>query len=133
MIVRDRFVGQSGYRELPAKIRSSVAYSHVVIPSSCNMPFLDLRGAGCHAIRVPTDTVRGIDHSPGRSLGARIYAHHKDQVDGIVFHSRHTGASVYAVFSWALSRLNRGASSGQIENHTDLADVMRAHRIRWRQ
>lgn len=132
VVVRDRYTGTSGARELPRKVRSLHAYSPVATVPDSSLSFLDLRGDGCHRVRVPTNTVRGSDHDPGRALGGRIFAHHRDLLDGILFHSRHNDRCVYAVFSWAITRLVAGNDGGSISAHPDLERTMRAHNIAWR-
>lgn len=132
-LVRDRYVGVSGQKELPLKMRSLSAYAAISVPPDVELPFLDLRDNGCHHIRVSTDTVRSSDHLPGRELGARIYEHHQNDLAGIVFRSRHDSKSVYAVFSWATGRLSASDARGLIKDHPDLIQTMRDHRIVWRE
>lgn len=91
------------------------------------LKLLDLRGAGCTTIGVPTDTVGARNHAAGRALGRAIYCDHGD-IDGFLYASRLTGADVYAVYDRAIGKLE-ASETGRLLDHGELPAVLQRHHI----
>ena len=78
-------------------------------------------------IGAQTDTVNARNHAAGRAFGKAIHSGHED-IDGLVYVSRLTGADVYAVFDRAVGKLEL-AASGLLPDHPKLPDVLEKHGI----
>lgn len=75
----------------------------------------------------PTDAVNARNHAAGRALGRAIHDEY-DEVDGLLFSSRLTGADAYAVFDRAIKKLTH-AADGALAEHPDLPDLLRKYQI----
>lgn len=63
----------------------------------------------------------------GRAFGKIVYAELAD-VDGFLYTSRLTGATIYAVFDRGLNKLEPSLF-GMLQDHPELSKVLAEHRI----
>ena len=75
----------------------------------------------------PTDAVNARNHAAGRALGRAIHTEH-DDIDGLLFSSRLTGADVYAVFARGIRKLH-APESGTLSDHPELPDVLSKYSV----
>ena len=76
-----------------------------LLPAAKPLRMLDLTGNNCTKLHISTDTAKGETHEHGQDLAQRIYDHHQDMIDGLLWRSRHTENDAYAVFDWAFERI----------------------------
>lgn len=126
VVVRDRFTHKR-QREILLKEVTERAWTLLATKPRAKLSLLDLRKDGCVRLGAPTDAVSSRNHAAGRALGRAIHAGHQD-VDGLLFSSRLTGADVYAVFDRAIEKL-RMKRSGELPNHPELPEVLDRHQI----
>ena len=125
-VVRDRFV-QRRRREIMLKEVTERAWTSIATKPGMRLMLLDLRKDGCALVGARTDTVNARNHAAGRAFGKTIHADHED-VDGMVYASRLTGADVYAVFDRAIGKLEPRAV-GVLSDHPQLPGVLAIHGI----
>lgn len=126
-IVRDRFAHRR-HREVSVKEVTGRAWTLFASKPRIKLSLLDLRGDGCVRLGAPTDAVNARNHAAGRALGRTIHVEHED-IDGLLFSSRLTGADVYAVFDRAIKGL-APSDSGMLAEHPELPDLLARHKIR---
>lgn len=95
-VVRDRFMRRRR-REIGLVEVTERAWVRIETKPGTRLILLDLRRDGCALIGVPTDAVNARNHAAGRAFGKAVHAEHEN-VDGLLYASRLTGADVYAVF-----------------------------------
>lgn len=125
-VVRDRFA-QRRRREIMLKEVTERAWASIATKPGIRLSLLDLRKDGCALIGARTDTVNARNHAAGRAFGKTIHADHED-VDGIVYASRLTGADVYAVFDRAVGKLEP-RTVDILSDHPHLPSVLAKHGI----
>ena len=126
VVMRDRFV-QRRRREIMLKEVTERAWASIATKPGMRLSVLDLRKDGCALIGARTDTVNARNHAAGRAFGKTMHADHED-VDGMVYASRLTGADVYAVFDRAFGKLEPRVV-GMLSEHPRLPSVLAKHGI----
>lgn len=125
-VVRDELT-HAPQRRIPLVGVTARAWVQLQTKRRTKLQLLDLRKDGCVKLGAPTDAVNARNHAAGRALGRAIHEEH-DEVDGLLFSSRLTGADAYAVFDRAINKLSHEAD-GTLEEHPDLPDVLRKYQI----
>lgn len=127
VIVRDRFTRKK-QREVLLKEITERAWARIVTKPRANLSLIDLRKDGCVRLGAPTDAVNARNHAAGRVLGRAIHAGHED-VDGLLFSSRLTGADVYAIFDRGIKKLV-AAETGFLSERADLPTVLSTYGVK---
>ena len=126
VVVRDRFTHKRTRRIRLVEITER-AWATISAKGRAKLSFLDLRGDGCLRFGAPTDAVRARQHAEGQALGRTLYFGHED-IDGLIFPSRLTGADVYAVFDRATAKLE-ARQTDALSEHPELVQVLSRHGI----
>lgn len=100
-IVRDRFVGRRGRLITEDEI---LAWGVAEVRAVATLALLDLTGSGLVQMGVPTNTVRGKAHGPGRRFSETLHACAPD-IDGILYPSRLTNELCIVVYQRAVPKL----------------------------
>jgi len=125
-VVRDELT-HAAQRRIPLKGVTTRAWVQLRTKPRTKLRLLDLRKDGCVKLGAPTDAVNARHHAAGRALGRGIHDEH-DEVDGLLFSSRLTGADAYAVFDRAIKKLTHTAD-GPLAEHLELPEVLRKYQI----
>ena len=126
-VVRDRFMRRQR-REILLKEITERAWALIASKPGIVLKLLDLRRDGCALIGAPTDTVNARNHAAGRAFGRAVHAVHED-IDGLLYPSRLTGANAYAVFDRGIGKLE-ATGSGMLSDHPELPELLAKHDIR---
>ena len=125
-IVRDRFEGTAD-RTLDASEVGAWAVSEV--SATAPLTVIDVRTTGLLKLGVSTDAARAKRHEEGRRLSQALYDGFA--VDGILYHSRLTGAECVAVYDRAVDAgLLKARRAIALERHADLVPALRQLNIR---
>jgi hypothetical protein len=127
VVVRDRFM-RKRQREIVLKEVTEAAWALIATKPRTKLSLLDLRADGCVRLGAPTDALKARSHAAGRALGRAIYADHED-IDGLLFSSRLTGADVYAIFGRGVAKLEIG-ETGLLPEHPELTNVLSTYEIK---
>lgn len=93
------------------------------------MTVIAVRTTGLLKLSVSTDAARGNRHEEGRRLSQALYDGFA--VDGILYHSRLTGAECVAVYDRAVDAgLLKARRAIALERHADLVPALRQLNIR---
>ena len=114
-VIRDRFEGRARRVIYQATLETFVATE---IGSSRSLALLDLTGDHGYRLGINTDAIRGRTHQPGQLFAEELVS----QIghDGILYSSRLTGATCFALFDTAISTLH-GAPAVQLLRVAGLA------------
>ncbi len=125
-VLRDRFVHRSK-RLLKLPEITERAWVSISTKPATELNLLDLRNDGCVVLGVTTDSIDARNHAAGRALGRAIHQGHED-VDGIVFPSRLTGADAFAIYDRGIAKPVT-ENSGFLEDHPELPDLLDTREI----
>lgn len=103
------------------------AWTLAGIASQTSLRLLDLRGSGMMRLRMPSDALRGADHTLGTQWSLAVHQH-PDRVDGIVYNSRLNEMICVAVHDRAVPKL-QCTSIVDLKSYVGLADILNKYRI----
>ena len=102
------------------------SHDRLLGPNQLLRPLLvDLRGDNGCRIGAPTAATHDADHRSGQALSAAV---HRTRVDGIIFSSRFTGDTCFALFDRSLEKI-RYLGTERLVNHPDVLAALERYRI----
>ena len=100
-------------------------YLLVTLTSREVLSLVDLRGDNGRRIGAPTAATHDADHRSGQALSAAV---HCTEADGIIFSSRFTGDTCFALFNRSLEKI-RYLGIERLVNHPDILAALERYRI----
>ena len=125
-IIRDRFEGKS---DRTLDLSEVGAWAVAEVSATAPLTVIDVRTTGLLRLGVSTDAARAKQQEEGRRLSQALYDGFA--VDGILYHSRLTGAECLAVYDRAVDAgLLKSGRAIALERQADLVPALRQLNVR---
>lgn len=121
-VVRDR--GDGRLTSLPLELKELESWMCAALEVREPLRLVDLRGDGALRMGIPSDVVRGADHSGSQPWALALHSH-AERPDGLIYPSRLTGEDNLAVFDRALAKLGVSTLTPLLGLGREFAEVIR--------